>query len=589
MIQTYRESDLGYIDPACPVNWGHSLSRGLVLWLMAAPNSGWRGGITFRDIVRGGHAPHDGTLTNGPKWVGGGRPGGSGAVALDGTNDYVSLPYTAFSSLSNMTLAMWVKPTTALSGADVYYWDAIQRLKLRTAFASYDGLSGVIQIGGTQTTINVASGVGGAVGKWTFLAMAYDGATFSLYADGKVVGTPASVTGNLDWTSFSDNLASWGSTTGGAAFFPGNVDSFVLYNRGLSTPQIQQLYSLSKRGNPGLVNRLIGTVYFLPPSGAATYTATAALAAGHATLSGSATFSPGTHTASAALSTGHPTLSGLATFSPGIHTATAAVAVGHATLSGSATFTAPIYTATAALNVSHQTLSGSATFVAPIYTGVASLTVSHHTLSGSATFVGPIYTATAALTVNHQTLSGTATFTAPIYTATAALTTGHATLIGSALFATVIYQGSASVSTGHATLTGVATFVVPTYHGTGTLTAQHATLSGNATFVPPVYTATASLATSHATISGIATFRGLYTGTAVLTVKSATIQGTAQFYISLSRATAALLVHQVTIVGLATYTPSTAVPPITEFEINFVYTRFAALNFKHIRELDLSM
>jgi hypothetical protein len=229
--------------------------------------SGW-GSMYLRDLLGRYH----GLLTNGPTWAGGGRPGGRGSLALDGTNDYVSLPYAAFSPLTQMTLSMWIRPTAALAGADIFYWDAAaERLRFKTGFATYDGLSGIIQTaGGVQTTINVASGIGGAVGKWSYLAMTYDGATFSLYADGRVVGTPASLSGNLDWASFSDNLTTWGAGTNAAGAFPGNVDDFRLYNRGLNAGQITALYSQSRRGHPDTLRWLHPRLWLAPAAAAPT-------------------------------------------------------------------------------------------------------------------------------------------------------------------------------------------------------------------------------------------------------------------------------------------------------------------------------
>jgi hypothetical protein len=77
----------GFIDTACPVDWAHPLNRGLVADWTILPIPGWRGGLTLRDLVRGGRRPNDGTLTAGPTWGGAkGRPGGFGSLNTNGTS-----------------------------------------------------------------------------------------------------------------------------------------------------------------------------------------------------------------------------------------------------------------------------------------------------------------------------------------------------------------------------------------------------------------------------------------------------------------------------------------------------------------------
>jgi hypothetical protein len=72
-----------FVDWTNPVNWGHSLNRGLVSWWLAVPNRmGW-GSFTWRDLCR----KYNTTLTNvtpATSWVGA-RQTASGAVRFTGT------------------------------------------------------------------------------------------------------------------------------------------------------------------------------------------------------------------------------------------------------------------------------------------------------------------------------------------------------------------------------------------------------------------------------------------------------------------------------------------------------------------------
>ena len=59
-----RSRPRGLVDTTCPINWQHDLNVGLVMSLSCIPNSGWSGGRTWFDLVKGGKAPNNGTLTN---------------------------------------------------------------------------------------------------------------------------------------------------------------------------------------------------------------------------------------------------------------------------------------------------------------------------------------------------------------------------------------------------------------------------------------------------------------------------------------------------------------------------------------------
>ncbi len=61
------------LDVRCPIDWQHPLNRGLVSEWAVPPLSGWRGGNTLRDLVRGAKPANDGTLNGGVTWQGGSR------------------------------------------------------------------------------------------------------------------------------------------------------------------------------------------------------------------------------------------------------------------------------------------------------------------------------------------------------------------------------------------------------------------------------------------------------------------------------------------------------------------------------------
>lgn len=59
----------GLVAADTPVDWSHPLSRGLVGFWLGIPNSGWHGGVTFRDLVRGARKSNDGRITGTLAWA----------------------------------------------------------------------------------------------------------------------------------------------------------------------------------------------------------------------------------------------------------------------------------------------------------------------------------------------------------------------------------------------------------------------------------------------------------------------------------------------------------------------------------------
>ena len=78
-------------DPACPLERGHSLNRGLVCCLGVWPNPGWRGGATLRDLQGRAHGALAGAPLPARLGRAHGGPGSWGTLSFDGVDDYVSL------------------------------------------------------------------------------------------------------------------------------------------------------------------------------------------------------------------------------------------------------------------------------------------------------------------------------------------------------------------------------------------------------------------------------------------------------------------------------------------------------------------
>jgi hypothetical protein len=110
----FERSELKQVDSTFPVNWQSPLNKGLVSWWLNLPNSGKRGGSTFRDLCNRNH----GTLVNGPTWISSDRPGGCGALSFDGVDDYVEVlsPVGLPDIDGTMSVSFWCKHNAGAAG-----------------------------------------------------------------------------------------------------------------------------------------------------------------------------------------------------------------------------------------------------------------------------------------------------------------------------------------------------------------------------------------------------------------------------------------------------------------------------------------
>ena len=177
-------------------------------------------GTTAADSSGNGH---NGTLTNGPTWVAGKY---GNALSFDGSNDYatigdVDIPGTAF------TLSLWIKHAAAQSG-----WGSVVMKPLTYGFeASGNNLYFGV---GNGSNWSAEPSLPMDVGVWQHVAAVFTGSSLSLYKNGVQVGSAvgASLTN-------SNVPLLFGSWTGSAEFFNGQIDNVRLYDRALTLAEIQ--------------------------------------------------------------------------------------------------------------------------------------------------------------------------------------------------------------------------------------------------------------------------------------------------------------------------------------------------------------
>ncbi len=218
------------------LNRVHPLARGLVLCLLG--NEGI--GSHANDLSANGN---DGTIINGT-WT----PATRGwSLNLDGTGDYIDCG--SGGSLDLTTAATWVirakqNAYVNLAGLINKYFVGAGRRSFAiitaidteiTLFLSDDGTGSEQDNSGLDAGFTDAS--------WTHIVLTYDGSTIpsptiSYYKNGNLIETDATAISSLHATV--DNL--WLGKSFGNAYFNGEIDNILIYNRALSAADVAYLY-----------------------------------------------------------------------------------------------------------------------------------------------------------------------------------------------------------------------------------------------------------------------------------------------------------------------------------------------------------
>ena len=252
MISAFIDS-FDLVDWSNPINRSHPLARGLIGWWLVVPNRmGW-GTTTWRDLC----GSFNGTLTNmsaSSDWVG----QGNGSLDLDGTNDYVKVPFSSkFDRLTTLT-ALCHCYLTASSGNNegiLSKWNTTDE-----DFILWGGnTDSNISFGADSSATTVWSGGWSTLqdSKWHTLGFTRNGQTVNIYADGVSKAT-ATNAGNQPGANTTDQAINFGSYAddnfSGAA--PIRFKSVSLWSRTLSSAEVASHNRETQQGYPGLLNRI---------------------------------------------------------------------------------------------------------------------------------------------------------------------------------------------------------------------------------------------------------------------------------------------------------------------------------------------
>jgi len=195
--------------------------------------------------LKGGDHLHDfsgkgnhGTI-NGPVW----KDGSYGwALDFDGNDDYVKVLNSA--SLKNVgyvTASMWIN----LDNLNDQNFYTHKNGDDGHEIVIFNGDLGLwVKIAGTWYSANVVASDYLTTDTWYHLVGTYDGLTIRLYVDGSEVSSNTIDQGPIPAID-ADLCIGQNQFTGGA-FVDGTIDEFRIYNRALSSSEIQAIYNRTK-------------------------------------------------------------------------------------------------------------------------------------------------------------------------------------------------------------------------------------------------------------------------------------------------------------------------------------------------------
>jgi len=167
---------------------------------------------------------------------------GSGALDVDGTDAYVSVPSSSSLQLTSaLTIAGWIKADSWDSGNDV---DPIARKgegnPNNYQLAVVDGRATLYLDGGEADDDGFEGNTPLNTGQWYHIAATWDGLTVRIYVDGVVDNDPSDLRGD---TLGTDTRPFYIGGRSGADLFDGTLDDIRIYNRALSDAQASGLFN----------------------------------------------------------------------------------------------------------------------------------------------------------------------------------------------------------------------------------------------------------------------------------------------------------------------------------------------------------
>lgn len=213
----------------------------LVLCLDAANKKSYPGtGTTWTDLSGNGN---NGTLVNGPTF----NSENGGSIVFNGTNNYSSfIDSSSLRLLGSFTLSAWINCNSPLSSYQMIF-DSQTSTGLYGYTLRLDNSTGRIlfRISNSSSSIEKQGNLSLTANLWYNVVGVYNGTSISIYLNSVL---DASLSGSI--TPAYITPLRIGSRVDGY-FFNGKISQAQIYNRALSTAEIQQNFN-AFRGRYGL-------------------------------------------------------------------------------------------------------------------------------------------------------------------------------------------------------------------------------------------------------------------------------------------------------------------------------------------------
>jgi len=204
----------------------------------------WSAFYTFDVDAREHLAQYNGALRSGAEIAN--EPGRGQALALNGTSNYVSLPFPVANA---STFAAWVKWNGGDDWQRVFdFGSNTTKYLFLTPRANSGKLRFVIRNNGPEQIVEAPTAL--ATGSWQHVAVTLDGVRSLLYLNGNSVATNNSITIRPWQLLARTNYVGESQFTSDPAF-NGRIDSFRIFGRALSSSEIREL----AWAHPGLAHR----------------------------------------------------------------------------------------------------------------------------------------------------------------------------------------------------------------------------------------------------------------------------------------------------------------------------------------------
>lgn len=209
-----------------------------VLGWLSARNTTPRSSNVINDISGNSR---NGTLTNGPVFT----LGNGGSLNFDGVDDYVSCG--TFFNYTNFTISLWVYPgSTQVQYADIFDNNhtgtqnfVCQQNNLNTNQYQFVCINATNSSGTSLFTLTPNI--------WTYLTFTWNNSVASAYING-VFHSSGSAANPINYVNPNLSIARWSA---GGRNWNGRISNFTVYNRVLTTSEIQQNFNAT-RGRYGI-------------------------------------------------------------------------------------------------------------------------------------------------------------------------------------------------------------------------------------------------------------------------------------------------------------------------------------------------